>query len=117
MQRRDFCLFWATGLILRLAASYFAHEIEMSPTLLGIIVIALFTPPIVRRLHDLGYSGWLAIGVIAIPYVSILLLLFAGEKGSNIYGLNPKGLSSVQRSRLVVQVLAVGRHWRVDGWA
>jgi uncharacterized membrane protein YhaH (DUF805 family) len=90
MRRRDFCLFWVAGLILRVGAGYLAHEIEMSPTLLGIIVIALFTPPIVRRLHDLGYSGWLAIGVIAIPYVSIFLLLLAGEKGSNIYGPDPK---------------------------
>ncbi|MCX6903997.1 MAG: DUF805 domain-containing protein, partial [Verrucomicrobia bacterium] len=61
----------------------------LSPTLLGIGVIALFTPPIVRRLHDLGYSGWLSIGVIAIPYVSVLLLLFGGEKGSNVYGADP----------------------------
>jgi uncharacterized membrane protein YhaH (DUF805 family) len=90
MRRRDFCLFWAAGLILRVGVGYLVHEIEMSPTLLGISVIALFTPPIVRRLHDLGYSGWLAIGVIAIPYVSIFLLLLAGEKGSNIYGPEPK---------------------------
>jgi uncharacterized membrane protein YhaH (DUF805 family) len=62
----------------------------MSPTLLGIIVIALFTPPIVRRLHDLGYSGWLALGVIGIPYVSILLLVLGGEQGSNMYGPDPK---------------------------
>ncbi len=90
MRRRDFCGFWAAGLILRVGAGYLAHEIEMNTTLLGIIVIALFTPPVVRRLHDLGYSGWLAIGVIAIPYVSIFLLLLAGEKGSNAYGSDPK---------------------------
>ena len=90
MRRRDFCLFWVVGLILRIGIGYLAREIELSPTLLGLIVIALFTPPIVRRLHDLGYSGWLAIGVIAIPYVSVLLLLLAGEKGSNIYGPDPK---------------------------
>jgi uncharacterized membrane protein YhaH (DUF805 family) len=89
MRRQDFCLFWLAGLILRLGVGYLAQHTELSPTLLGIAVIALFTPPIVRRLHDLGYSGWLSIGVIAIPYVSIFLLLFAGEKGSNVYGPDP----------------------------
>ena len=90
MRRRDFCVFWAIGLILRIGAVYFARFMEISPTLLGIGVIALFTPPIVRRLHDLGYSGWLAIGVIAIPYVSVFLLLLGGEKGPNVYGPDPK---------------------------
>ena len=89
MRRRDFCLFWIAGLLFRVGAGYFARYAEISPTLLGIGVIALFTPPIVRRLHDLGYSGWLCIGVIAIPYVSIFLLLFAGEKGPNVYGPDP----------------------------
>ncbi len=69
---------------------YLADYTEISPTLLGIGVIALFIPPIVRRLHDLGYSGWLAIGVVAIPYVSVFLLLFSGEKGPNVYGPAPK---------------------------
>ena len=70
--------------------NYFSLSGRMrSPTLLGIGVIVLFTPPIIRRLHDLGYSGLLSIGVIAIPYISILLLLFAGEKGSNVYGPDP----------------------------
>src|ERR1041385_2977200 len=89
MRGRDFCLFWIAGLILRLGVGYVAQRVDISPAFLGLVVIALFTSPIVRRLHDLGYSGWLAIGVIAIPYVSVFLLLFAGEKGSNAYGRDP----------------------------
>jgi uncharacterized membrane protein YhaH (DUF805 family) len=90
MRRRDFCVFWLAGLTLRVALGYFAQHTEVSPTLLGVGVIALFTPPIVRRLHDMGYSGWLSIGVIALPYASVFLLLFAGENGSNVYGPDPK---------------------------
>lgn len=90
MRRRDFWVFWIAGLLLRLGVGYVAMHAEASPTLLGLAIIALFTPPIVRRLHDLGYSGWLAIGVIAIPYVSVFLLLFAGENGPNVYGPDPK---------------------------
>ena len=90
MGRRDFCLFWLAGLILRIGIGYLAQHTEVSPTLFGLAVIALFIPPIVRRLHDLGYSGWLSIGVIAIPYVSVFLLFFAGENGPNVYGPPPK---------------------------
>lgn len=90
MRRRDFCLFWIAGLLLRIWIGYLAQEIEISSTWLGMLVIALFTPPIVRRLHDLGYSGWLSIGMIAIPYVSVFLLLLPGEPGANQYGPDPK---------------------------
>lgn len=94
MRRRDFWIFWVAGFILRLGVGYLANNAGISPTLLGLVVIALFTPPIVRRLHDLGYSGWIAIGVFVFAGVSIFLLLFAGEKGSNIYGPDPKGESN-----------------------
>jgi uncharacterized membrane protein YhaH (DUF805 family) len=93
MRRRDFVVFWIAGLILRLGVGYVADNAGISPTLLGLGIIALFTPPIVRRLHDLGYSGGIVIGVFVIPFVSVFLLLFAGEKGSNIYGPDPKSES------------------------
>lgn len=87
--QKDFCLFWVVALILRIGLAYAVGRDGVNPTLMGMIVIALLTPPIVRRLHDIGYSGWLTIGVIAIPYVSILLLLLPGEQGANAYGPNP----------------------------
>lgn len=48
----------------------------------------------VRRLHDIGWSGWgLLIGLI--PYLGalILIIVFAinSEAGDNKYGPNPKG--------------------------
>ena len=63
----------------------------------------------VKRLHDLGHSGWMVLGVIvALPVVmyfsiivGILLMvgwwtyvgLFPGTKGSNDYGNPPSGLT------------------------
>lgn len=49
-----------------------------------------FIPFSVRRLHDIGYSGWLVIGVILVPFLSLLLLLLPGVPGTNAYGPDPK---------------------------
>jgi uncharacterized membrane protein YhaH (DUF805 family) len=62
----------------------------------GLFMLALFVPSIsvgVRRLHDIGKSGWwLLIGLI--PLVgAIVLIVFAaqdGQPGTNSYGPNPK---------------------------
>ena len=49
--------------------------------------VAALVPPSVRRLHDVGYSGW----ILLIPPLAVLVMLFApGEPGANVYGTNPK---------------------------
>ncbi|MDR6764129.1 uncharacterized membrane protein YhaH (DUF805 family) [Flavobacterium sp. 2755] len=40
----------------------------------------------VRRMHDIGKSGWF----ILIPIYNIVLLATEGEKGPNQYGADPK---------------------------
>ena len=40
----------------------------------------------IRRMHDLGKSGWF----ILIPIYNIILACTAGEKGPNQYGEDPK---------------------------
>ena len=52
--------------------------------------IAMILPNIavgVRRMHDVGKSGWF----LLIPIYSIILLFTNGEKGENKYGADPKG--------------------------
>ncbi|MDR3108967.1 MAG: DUF805 domain-containing protein [Planctomycetaceae bacterium] len=66
---------------------------------LCIVLIMLFTvglPHIaltVRRLHDIGYSGWWYL-LSLIPYVGIIPLIvffcFDSQPGTNKYGANPK---------------------------
>ncbi|MGY6648979.1 DUF805 domain-containing protein [Wenyingzhuangia sp. IMCC45574] len=58
--------------------------------------LALFIPGLavlVRRLHDIGKSGWMFF-IILIPAVGIIWLLVLlctnGEEGSNDYGQDPK---------------------------
>ncbi len=67
-----------------------------SMILSGIYMLAIIIPSIavgVRRLHDVGKSGWMML-VAFIPLIGgiWLLILFVtdGEPGDNLYGANPK---------------------------
>lgn len=57
--------------------------------LLGLACLALMVPALavgVRRMHDVGKSGWF----ILIPIYSLILAITEGEKGDNMYGPDPK---------------------------
>lgn len=64
-------------------------------------VLAVLIPGIallVRRLHDVGKSGWFVfISLIPIAgAIWLLVLLFTdSDFGSNEYGLNPKGIGNI----------------------
>ncbi len=68
--------------------------------LYGIYTLALVIPGLavaVRRLHDVGKSGWMLL-IALIPLVGaiwILVLFFTdSKKGSNKWGQNPKEISA-----------------------
>lgn len=57
--------------------------------LLGLALLALLVPMIavgIRRMHDVGKSGW----YLLIPIYSLILAITEGEKGDNQYGPDPK---------------------------
>ena len=62
----------------------------------GIYTLAVFIPGLavaVRRLHDIGKSGWnLLLGIIPLVGAIVLLVWFCrdGERMSNAWGANPK---------------------------
>jgi len=64
----------------------------------GLYSLAVFIPGLavgVRRLHDIGKSGWmLLVGLIPLVGAIWLIILFAtdSEPGENKYGLNAKGV-------------------------
>jgi uncharacterized membrane protein YhaH (DUF805 family) len=68
------------------------------PIFITIYVLATLLPNLgvqVRRLHDIGITGWLIL-IGLIPYVGVLVLLIAymtdSEPGENKFGPNPKGV-------------------------
>ncbi|MUG32923.1 MULTISPECIES: DUF805 domain-containing protein [Psychrobacter] len=68
--------------------------------ILTVFMFGLIIPSLaltIRRLHDIGRSGWWIL-IVAIPYVGpIVLLVFCcldSESGTNKYGPNPKGVGA-----------------------
>jgi uncharacterized membrane protein YhaH (DUF805 family) len=66
----------------------------------GLYAIALIIPGIavlVRRLHDVGKSGWMIL-VLLIPIIGaiwmLVLLCTDSQTGSNKWGQNPKEVSA-----------------------
>ena len=90
LRRKHYLVVYCTAFALIVIIGLLQRATGTSLSLLTFLVVAAVIPSSVRRLHDIGYSGWLVIGVIAIPIASLVLLLAAGEPGSNEYGINPK---------------------------
>jgi uncharacterized membrane protein YhaH (DUF805 family) len=59
------------------------------PDLAHLYTLAMFIPSIavgVRRMHDVGKSGWF----LLIPIYNFILVVTEGEKQDNQYGADPK---------------------------
>tara|TARA_B100001113_G_C20918838_1_gene539152 strand:+ start:15 stop:344 length:330 start_codon:yes stop_codon:yes gene_type:complete len=58
----------------------------------GVYSLIVFIPSIavaIRRMHDVGKSGWF----ILIPIYNFILAVTAGDSGDNAYGSDPKNES------------------------
>nr|WP_080994929.1 DUF805 domain-containing protein [Vibrio harveyi] len=65
-------------------------------TIYGLVVLIPGIAVMVRRLHDIGRTGWwVLIGLIPLIGLIVLIVFAAtdGNKGSNKYGSNPKDLA------------------------
>lgn len=80
-----FCLF---NFIISIAFAV-AGDIVKMPALQTIYSLAVIFPGIavtVRRMHDVGKSGWYCL----IPIYNLVLACKEGDKGENNYGSDPK---------------------------
>ncbi|WP_263493345.1 MULTISPECIES: DUF805 domain-containing protein [unclassified Mesorhizobium] len=65
----------------------------MFTNLVALIHIIPYFSALVRRLHDAGYSTWVAIPCI-VPLIAFIFAVMASEKGPNEYGPEPGPYSS-----------------------
>ena len=85
--------YWWTSAVVGMAESILTNAFEGSAALLSVVSMLLLLAVQVRRLHDIGKSGWWLL-VNLIPVVGqiwlFVLLVRDSTPGENAYGANPK---------------------------
>jgi len=85
--RSEYWYFVLFNIIFSIALGYVSGVVNL-PILYTIYSLALLIPSIavaVRRMHDVGKSGWF----ILIPIYDLILACTQGVKGENEYGTEP----------------------------
>jgi uncharacterized membrane protein YhaH (DUF805 family) len=89
-RRREYWMFFLMNLIISCVIGFIIGLLlPETPFIANIYSLAVLIPSIavgVRRMHDIGKSGW----YVLIPIYNIVLLATEGEKGPNQYGADPK---------------------------
>ena len=93
-RRKEYWMFTLFNLIIAFVLGFIEGISNVNPTsddsiLANIYQLAVFVPSIavgVRRMHDVGKSGWF----LLIPIYNLILACTDGVKGENEYGADPK---------------------------
>lgn len=95
-RRTEYWMFALFNFIISMVLSIIDGIIGTVGILSGLYCLAVLLPAIavsVRRLHDIGKSGWWLL-IVLVPFIgAIVLLIFAlldSQAGSNQYGPSPK---------------------------
>ena len=97
-RRKEYWMFYAFNCIAAIVVGFIVGLFGLSEWLTYVYSCSIFVPSIavgVRRLHDVGKSGWWMF-ISLIPLVGtiwlLVLLCTDSQLGTNKYGENPKGL-------------------------
>ena len=97
-RRSEYWWFTLAYSVLSGVLSGFAQNSTIFGIISGIVSLALLLPSLgvsVRRLHDIGKSGWWLL-LALIPVIGAIILIVwdckDSEPGDNQYGPNPKGM-------------------------
>ncbi len=94
--RIEYWMFFLFNIIIAIVLGFIEVLIGMPGTISTLYFLAILIPGIavgVRRLHDIGRSGWwLLISLVPIIGAVVLLVFMVkdGQVGENQYGRNPK---------------------------
>ena len=87
-RRKEYWMFVLFNVIVAFAFGFVCGLIGI-PEIANLYTLAVLLPSIavgVRRMHDVGKSGWF----LLIPIYNFILAVTDGEKGENQYGADPK---------------------------
>ncbi len=95
-RRTEYWMFVLFNLIFTIVAIVLDFIIGTYVLFYVVYVLAVFIPGLavsVRRLHDVGKSGWMFL-IVLIPIIGgiwlLVLMVTNGDLGENQYGTNPK---------------------------
>ena len=101
-RRQEFWMFTLFYIIFSIAATILDKILGDEKIIWGLYFLVMLLPlfsVLVRRLHDVGKSGWLLL-ILLIPFIGAIwifvLLTIDSNYGSNKYGANPKGYNNPQ---------------------
>ena len=95
-RRTEFWMFALINIIIMVILDFIGNMINFTwiSTIYSLAVVVPSIAVTVRRLHDIGKSGWWWL-IVLIPFIGgIVLIVFCvmdSQPGSNQYGANPKG--------------------------
>lgn len=98
--RSEYWTFVLVNMVIGSLLGMISPMVGDSSGLLGsLFSLLVFLPSVavgVRRLHDLGKSGWMML-LMLLPVIGwlwlLILFVLAGQAGENAYGPDPKGAS------------------------
>lgn len=102
--RKEFWMFTLIDILVLVLLSVIEQaaglEVSGSGILTALYTLGTFLPRLavmIRRLHDIGSSGWSYL-MILIPFIGVVILILraaqAGQPGENKYGPDPKGATT-----------------------
>jgi len=90
-RRKEYWIFTLVNFVISVILAVLG--LDFISTLFGLAVLLPGLGVSVRRLHDLGKTGWWLL-IAFIPLVGLIVLIYffvqEGDSGSNEYGPNPK---------------------------
>lgn len=89
-RRKEYWMFFLVNVIiafiLGFVAGLISPKLVMIANVYSLVVLIPGIAVAIRRMHDVGKSGWF----VLIPIYNLILACTEGEKGSNVYGADPK---------------------------
>jgi len=94
--RTEYWMFALVNFLISLALAFISEMLHMGDWLSILYSLAVLIPCVavtVRRLHDTGRTGWMAL-IALIPIIGgiwlLVLMCLDSQPGANQYGSNPK---------------------------
>lgn len=104
-QRKEYWIFWLSNTVIGIVLGLIELSVGSDPAsrfgpLTGIFTIFIIVPGIavaIRRLHDIGKSGWwlLLTFIPLIGLIPFVFMMFDSQTGVNEYGEDPKSVNKV----------------------